>query len=274
MRKPKPDATPAVLAVLAVLFVAAAMPALGGVHYKAATDTDNGAGRADHVQVEGWVSSGKGRIEFVQSGNPIAKPGTYILTRDGGHTIYLVDPQDKSYAQWSIDGMVGMVGSLMNSLGPLVRIQFSDPKVEKLLEEDGGTVAGQPTRHYRYRTSYTMSIKVLGMGRPSAVVSDEDMWVATGLSDPALGLWLRAEPPRTGNPDFDGLMAANWAKPTGFPLKIATVSTRTDKAGKQAVSRHTMEVTELTTTAVPDSRFEIPAGYQEKSPLPGAQKSQ
>lgn len=256
----------------ALLFLAAAVPGSAGIHYKSTTKTEgaNGRGGGDIV-AEGWVSGDNAKVAFVESnGNPVAQKGTYMLTKDGGRTLYLVNPEDKTYAEWSLQGMLGTVGAVMNGMGPLLKIQFSDLKVDKLSEEDGGTLLGLPTRHYKYRTSYTMSIKVLGMGNVSDVVSEQDVWTTTKLSDAGLGVWLRAEPPRTGNAEFDKLIAAEGGKFQGFPLKMVTVSTSTaKKGGKATTTRSTMEVTQLDASAnVPASAFEIPAGYKETQILP------
>jgi Domain of unknown function (DUF4412) len=251
-------------AACALLVLAVAAPAHAGVHYQAVTRTTDAQSRSHEVQVEAWVAGERARVEFHASDSPIAKSGTYLITRDGGRTLYLVNPEDKTYFQWSIEGMLGMLGGIMNGgLGPLLKIEFSDPKVEKLLEEGGGAVVGLPTRHYRYRTSYALKVKVFGFGRVTDVVSEQDLWVTDRLQDQGLGIWLRSEPPATGNADFDKLVAAGREKLHGFPLKSVTVNTSTQK-DKQTVTRSTMEVTDLSTAAVPEARFEIPAGYQER----------
>jgi len=165
--------------------------------------------------------------------------------------------------------MFGLVGSVMQGMGPLLKMEFSDPKVEKLLDEDGGTVVGLPTRHTRYRTSYTMKVKVLGMGNEANVVTEQDIWATDKLQDIALAVWLRSDPPRTGNPQFDKLIAAEVDRTKGFPLKTVTVSTTTQKKGNPTTTRSTMEVTQLDTSAnVAAASFEIPAGYQETQLLP------
>jgi hypothetical protein len=251
-------------ALLGLGMALAAVPASAGIHYQSVTHTADAQGRAHELQIEGWASGEKARVDFRVSDSPIAKSGTYIVTPDAGRTLYLVNPEDKTWARWSVDGMLGIVGGIMNGgLGPLLKIEFSDPKVEKLLEEDGGQVAGIPTRHTRYRTSYTMKVKVFGLGRSSGVVSEEDIWVADRLRESGLGVWLRPEPPRTGNAEFDKLIAAGYERVQGFPLKSSTVSTVTQK-DKQTVTRRTMEVTDLKSVEVPGSRFELPAGYQER----------
>jgi len=250
----------------AALFVAA-VPAFAGIHYKSITKTDGPRNPGNEVQVEGWVSGEKAKVEFKDSTspNPVTQKGTYMLTKDGGKTLYLVNPEEKTYAVLDLSAMLGTVGTVMNGMGPLLKIQFSEPQVEKIADEDGGTVAGVPAHHTKYRTSYTTTVKVLGMGRSSAVVSEQDFWTTTKLSDPGMGVWLRAEPPRTGNADFDRLLTAEKYKLQGYPLKMVTVTTNTDsKNGKATTSHSTMEVTQLETNAsVPAASFELPAGYKE-----------
>lgn len=259
--------------ILSFLLALAALPSFAGIHYKAVTKTQDASNQASNIAVEGWVSGDKAKVEFEEAGNnPAAKKGAYLVTKDGGRTIYFVDPAEKTYAEWDLQAMLGMVGAVMQGMGPLLKVEFSDPKVEKLLEENGGTVSGLPTTHYKYRTSYNMKIKVMGMGQEANVVTEQDVWATDKLQDVALGVWLRSDPPRTGNENFDKLIASEMDKAKGFPLKTVTVSTTTQKKGKQTVTRSTMEVTQLDTNAdVAAASFEIPAGYQETQLLPTAE---
>ena len=119
-----------------------------------------------------------------------------------------------------------------------------------------------------------MTMQVLGMGNATDVVSEQDFWTTTKLADPGLGVWLRAEPPRTGNAEFDKLITGGRYKIQGFPLKTVTVSTTTDKKkGKRPPPAATMEVTQLDAGAtVPATAFEIPAGYKETEMLPTGKK--
>lgn len=254
----------------AILLLLAATPSVAGVHYKASTRSHDGAGKASEVQVEAWASGDKAKIVFLDvtgGGTPFARKGGYMITKNGGKDLYLIDPEEKTYAKWSVEGMLGMVGSLVNGLGPLLKIEFGEPKVEKKLDEDGGEIAGYPTHHVQYRTSYSMKVKVIGISSSSNVVSDEDYWFASKWSDLGMRVWLRAEPPRTGNEAFDKLVAAAREKVEGIPLKTVTVTTTTQSKGnRQTVTRTSTEVTELKTMTVPDSTFDIPAGYSEAQP--------
>lgn len=250
------------LAVLVAL-VAAPAPAAAGIRYKAVTKTQDASGGMDMV-VEGQVEGGNARVDFKESRNPLARAGSYLITKDGGRTVYLVDPEEKTYAVYDLQALLGAAGSMLQSMGPLLKFEVSEPKVEKLGEEDGGAVVGLPTRHYRFRTSYSMKVKVLGMGQATNVVTEQDVWATDKVQDPGMGVWLRSSQPRTGNAQLDRLIAAETDKIQGFPLKTVTVSTSTNKKGKETVSRVTTEVTELKTgVSVAASAFEIPAGYQE-----------
>ncbi len=254
--------------ILALLCALLAAPSFADIHYKSVTRTEAPQGAGD-MQVEGWVSGDSARVELKESNNPILKKGAFLITKDGGQTIFLVDPEEKTYAEWDIRAMLGAAGAVMNGMGPLLKMEFTEPKVEKLLEEAGPALVGLPTKHYRYRTSYTMKIKMLGMGNETAVVSEEDIWVTDRLQDAGLSIWLRAEPPSTGNDQLDKVIAAGREKFTGFPLKTVVSSTSTNKKNnKQTTARTTMEVTELDTKVnVPGTSFEIPSGY-EKTEMP------
>lgn len=253
----------ALVALVTLAALSTAAPAAAGIRYKAVTKTQDAGGGMDMV-VEGQVEGGKARVDFKESRNPLAQAGSYLVTKDGGRTVYLVDPEEKTYAVYDLQALLGAAGSMLQGMGPLLKFEVSEPKVEKLAEEDGGTVVGLPTRHYRFRTSYSMKIKVFGMGQANNVVTEQDIWATDKVQDPGLGVWLRSSQPRTGNEQLDRLIAAETGKVQGFPLKSVTVSTSTDKKGKATVSRVTTEVTELKTgVSVAESAFEIPAGYEE-----------
>lgn len=256
------------LTLAAGVLAAGTSPAWAGVHYKSTTKTQDASERSRDIQVEGWVDGGKAKVEFKESGNPMFEAGTYLLTRDGGNQIYLVNPEDKTYARLNLEAMMGAVGSVLQGMGGLVKFEVSEPKVEKLAEEDGGKIVGLSTKHYKFRTSYTMSVKIFGMGQPSAVVTDQEIWATQEVSDAGFGIWLRKTPPKIGNENIDRLINAEMEKIAGWPLKMVTVSTSTGKKGKPTTTRTSMEVTLLEKASVPESAFALPAGYEEVEMAP------
>lgn len=259
------------LLLSAFLLAGLAAEARAGFHYKATTRTESTAGRGmGDVKVEGWVEGDKAKVEFRESGNPVFPKGGYLITKDGGQSMFLVDPSEKTYMRFDLRAMMGAAGGMMEGMGPLLKFDVSNPKVEKLGEEDGGQILGYPTRRHRYRTSYSMTVKVFGMGRAQAIVSEDDVWMTDKLSDKAFGVWLRAEPLRTGNAQLDKLIDAETSKAQGFALKRVMTQTATDKGGKATKTTTTMTVDLLESANPPASAFEIPAGYEEtEMPLAG-----
>lgn len=258
------------LFALALIALAPALPAAAGIHYQAATTTQPAQGKAQTISVEGWVDGEKARVEFTASDNPVMEEGTYMVTQDGGKTLFFVNPKDKTYAEWNLDQMLQTLGSVMQAMGPLLKFEISNVQVTKLGEEAGPTLVGLPTTHTRYRTTYAMKVKVLGMGRSNSIERLQELWTTQSLGEPGLGVWLRNRPMTTGDPDLDAMIAAEMAKVQGFPLKSVEVSTTTDaKKGKQSVSRTETEVVTLDrNAAVPAASFEVPAGYQRTEMMP------
>ncbi len=252
------------LAWSAAALVVVACEATAGVYFRSVTKTEGDGAAGSATTVKAWMSGEKGKVEFLESDNPMLEAGSYFLTQDGGATVILVDPEEKTYMKWDMAAMAGAASGAMK----MMNLKYSEPKVELLSDEPGGLVAGLPTRHYKVRTSYTTEMKFMGMKHSSSVVSEEDIWATSELVEAALGMWLRKEPPKSGDEQFDAFLAKQMNVIKGFPLKRITVTTTTSNKGKPQVTKMTMEVMELRAMPVPASTFQIPAGYQEVT-MPG-----
>jgi hypothetical protein len=240
---------------LALVLALAAAPCFGGVAFTSITSMEGAHGHPGMTQkARGWVSGGNAKIEYVESGNPILPAGSYSISRDGGATQMVVNPKDRTYYPLDLKGaMAGLKG---------MDIRFDNLKVQKLLDEAGPLVAGVPTRHYRYRTSYRMTMQLMG-SHVSEITMDDEIWSAPKLLDAALGMTLSKSALVTGNESFDKLIRAEYDKIQGFPLKKISTNT-TSSEGKAPTTTHTtMEVTELHWMPIPDSTFEVPAGYKK-----------
>lgn len=256
-------------ALLSLFLLAAALPAAAGIHYTSVTTTE-GPGTDQRTVAEAWVEGERAKVEFRDAGNPMLEKGTYILTTDGGKTLYLVDPKEKTYAEWDLEAMFEMLGNTMEAVQPMVNLQIENVEVEKLDSGSGPSMVGLSTRYAEYRTTYDMKIKVLGMGRANHVDTVQKIWTTDELGDAALGVWLR-KAPTTGFADVDELVKAEMGKIDGFPLKTVSTSTTTGQKKKRSQTTvTTMEVTELERgVSIPDSTFEIPEGYtRTESTLP------
>ena len=265
------------LATLAFTFVTTST-AFAGIYFESTNVTRQaGKKKGDEVLVHAWVDGDNSKVLFIDGDRGMMQEGYYLLTTDGGETLYLVNPQDENYFRWSLDGMFAGLGVLMQGVGGMFSIDFSEAHYEKLGEEPGGDVLGRSTRKVTSVTSFVMDMKMLGIKRHDRIESTQEAWVAKGLTDLGLAIWLRTKPPATGDEDFDALLQKDWEGMDGFPLRTRTTTTTTNKKGKTSTSVSTMDVTVLREEDVPPSTFVIDPHYTEiEMPLEaiGAQGNQ
>lgn len=253
-----------VVTILTGVLIAASASA--GIYYEAKTTAQGGRGAdAQRATVKAWVDDDNAKVEFVETGNPLLSAGGYMLTRDGGETMYFVNPKDKTYAKYDVKAMMQFAGGMTK----MVNLKITNPRVEKLEERPGGVVLGMPATYYKFRTTYGSSMSVMGFKSESQTETVQEMWVVSELLGRAFGTWLRKEPPSMGDPEMDKLIALEMGKVQGVPLKMVTTSTVTEsKKGRTETTTVTMEVTKLEKVPVPESTFVIPANYTETQLMP------
>jgi hypothetical protein len=251
--------------VLACVSVAQA-----GVSYSAVTRAKDARGREKEASKMRAVVDGlDARIDVAAHSGPVPNGG-YLLTRDGGKTVTMVDPKKKSYTKWDIDKLAGMAGSIMQGSGGLLNMSVTQNKSEKLLDEKGPKLLGVPTRHYKFRTSYTMSMSVMGFAQVSKVATEQEIWAGQGLDDDAAALWKRVTSFKTGIEAIDKLVSAETGKVKGFPLKTIVISRTTDSRGREKTRETVTEVTEIKPFSPAKKVFEIPEGFtEEEMDIPG-----
>jgi hypothetical protein len=226
---------------------------------------NDGAGRTIAL-TRGWVDDAKARIDYLKStAQSGVKRGSYLLTKDGGQTIYMVDAENKSYLKMDIDKLASKVGDFMNAAGAFVRIKFSNPKFKTVLNERGPKLFGLPTRHIKTETSYTVTAFVFGRRNVSKVARQEEMWVTTKLKDRGMQIWTQQRHIKTGNKDLDKMIEAETSRIKGVPLKIKAVTKTTQSNGKTETSTMVSEITALKMVRVPAKTFEIPADYKNNN---------
>src|SRR5512140_763773 len=120
------------LLLLALLFATSlgVQPCFAGVVYTATTRTEQG-GKAESSTVHAQVSGLGAKIEFVQNDAPFLPAGAYLLSRDGGKTMFVIDPAHRTFAKWDMGAMTKDVAETMERLK--ARTTITEPKLEKLL---------------------------------------------------------------------------------------------------------------------------------------------
>jgi hypothetical protein len=249
---------------LVLLLLLTAIPSFAGITYTAETRTILGAKDTNgDFRVQGWVSGNRARMEFLQSELPGMETGTYMVSTDGGSNVFLVDPKAKTFERWDISGMISNMADMMRSMRGEMRVRFEEPKVERLLEEEGPKIDGMPTRHYRFRTSYKASIDMYDTETVSTV-TEEDIWTTNAITEPGVKIFLDRRM-SSGDEQLDRILDKEMNKVVGFPLRRLT-STRQETKKEVTETRAEMNVLDIKNVDVPDSMFEVPKGFTELDP--------
>lgn len=236
-----------------------AAPVLAGMTVTTVTSASGANAEMQAMTADAWVSGDKLKVEIRESGNPIMGKGMWLVTTDGGKTMHLYNPKEKTCSDFDPAAMLGGAMSMMKAMGPMAKMSFGKPQIEKLMEEPGPEIHGLSTTHYKYRTTYSMSMQVLMMKMASTSETVEETWATEELAaDAGMGAWMR-KGFKTGDPDIDALITAEMEKVKGWPLKRIAVTTTTDDKGKKSTTTTTTEVTALDrSVSVPDSTFVLP----------------
>lgn len=238
----------------------------GGVYYESTMSSQDPGQRGDVVyRTKAWVDGDSARVLFEGSNNTMLGEGNYIITRDGGASVFLVNPTDKSYCAFSLDQVFGMLNSMSAATGGMVKISFSDGYAKQLASAPAEPILGHQTTKVTWKSGFVMTTKVMGMKHNTKMDTTTEAWIAPDLKDAGFGIWLRKEAPKTGNAELDKSLEAAWGSVDGFPLKTVSTTTTTDKKGRQKHSTSTMEVTVLRKEATPENLFIIPSGFRQIS---------
>jgi hypothetical protein len=248
--------------VIAAALLLAALPCFAGIRFTAETRGDQGL----EVRVNAEVSGARAKVLFVQVNNDSVAEGDYMLSPDAGRTLYMVSPRTRTYIRYDAQTMLAGMADLVRGMRGQMQFTFESPKIEKLADEDGGLIAGIRTRHYKYRTSYTVLMPAPSTDKVMTTIV-EDIWTSEALDDPALGIWLKKDQASTGDEQLDSLIRAEMSKVEGFPLKRVTVTNTVDTKGVAHQTRAEMLVTALKQAQIPAAEFVLPRTYREVKPV-------
>jgi hypothetical protein len=254
------------LAAGGVLSTILTVPTLAGSFYYEATRTQEGPGKNDlaTVRVRAWVEGPRMRVEFVDGRKSGFPEGSFLLTVDGGQTIFFVNPRKKGFAKWELDSVIQDIADLLNKDGGLYRLELSDVTGDAILEEPGEPILGQPTTHLRWSGGYTLKYAMLGLKRVRRQETVRDVWVSDVIGEMGLDSLFRPRNLDTGHEELDRALAAQMRPVDGFTLKSVSTTTTRDKKGREQITRTTTEVTLLRPEPVAAERFSFPDDYRER----------
>lgn len=259
---------------IVLLIMVFAASSFAGVEWKTRTVTQAEAkGQSNTVVQQIFAQDGSVKMVFesVAYENEMYKKGAYWLFRAADDTLYMVNPEEKTYARLPLNAMMQVAGVV----GKLVKIKIKNPviNVEKLGTE---TILGYPCQHSKMLMEYDMEVKVAIIKSKSHEKIEKETWSTPkfkGMEEMAESFRFREF--KTGMEDLDALVEQQMKAEAGlgFPLKMITVTTSIGKKGNEKEkSRQVMEVLALGSKNLPASFFEIPSGFTETSVIPGSEE--
>ena len=132
------------------------------------------------------------------------------------------------------------------------------------------TVDSYKAQHYRVTQTYHMKMSMVFIHQENDVNASGEYYYAHEFDDlinPYMSSGWSASTNFFNNPDYTNQLKAAAAKvPHGVPVLVVIHSTNTDKKGKTVSGTTTMHSTNLVRGDIPNSTFEIPAGYTKYEP--------
>lgn len=259
-------------AALAAILGGALLPTVGSAafYYEAVTvvETDDRGGRTSST-ARGWIDGANARIELSE-GDPsgMMPAGSYLITNDGGATLHLVNPHERTIAEVDLAGILSAASAALDMVSGMMQMEFTDFTSEQLSRERGDTILGYPTQRYRYQNGYTMRISVFGMRQETRTETEHDIMCTDAIDARTLGAWVGPDRLRTGNENIDRLLEQQFADLDCTPLRVVSVSSMSDGRGRPSATTTTMEVTQLRQENAPANAFTLPADYERVSLLP------
>jgi hypothetical protein len=275
------------IATTAALLLFGSSTSFGGLTFTTVTSADG----KTLTTAQMWSDGAKMKVLVSTTfDNPVMPTGSYIVINEQG--TFLVNPAASTYARFDMSMFEGMTQAL-NESGIMNTFEFKDIAIEKIVDEAGESIEGYPTRHYQFKSTWTMAMA--GSPMTTKVDSVEDIWATTELAIPVqanMPFDQSALPPSVKElADAQGLKNIE-----GFPLRTVTAQTTKVDMGMKGLGAGlaqrmanramggmgaggtvttTMEVTDIQEADIPAETFEIPAGYTETqifpSDVPGGQ---
>ena len=179
------------VATLALVALAAA-PAFADLRYKAKSTTHGDQPNTQgEILVEAWVKDANAEVHFRESGNPWMKSGFYMVTNDGGQTLFMVNPEEETYSEWDLDAVLRFAGNVMQSLGGVMKLEIQNSNYELVESKSDGELHGLDVTYYKFKFSYDMLMKIMGIKKAQHFEGESEIWATKELADQAIGVWLR-----------------------------------------------------------------------------------
>lgn len=243
--------------VLAACAMAATASAQGttGWSYATRITIDSGTGKAPLVMTtRHQISGDKIRTEFTTSAGMPGAEGSYMIYNGADTTMTMVMPGQHMAMITPLD-----LASAMRMQRMAIKSTNSD--VTDL--GPGEAILGHATHRYRVAAAGTIEFTIAGQTCAQKFDGTSEIWLAPDVDvESAMAAQLKgmsAMAPLEMVNEMYG--SARSRLPKGSSLRTVATTRHFDAAGNPTPVTTTMELTELSHGALPDSAFSIPAGY-------------
>lgn len=209
-------------------------------------------------EMKAFVEGKGARIKFL-SDHMLYKKGDFMVTEDGV-TLYLCDPQAKTYHRFDTEAMLGQAQGMMESMQKMTKMEYSNIAVILNKAGEGDTVAGYKTTRYKLVVEYDVNMKVLFKKINQHHRNEYIIHATDQLDFSKLPQYQDQQMFKTAIDAVDAQIGDKISG-IGFPLKTEHLS-YDDK--NNLVSKMTFEILELEEKDVNPDLFKLPSGYTEK----------
>lgn len=251
------------MTLLIAAFILLAIPAYSAIQYEFVQRTSQEGAVIPNSELTGRATfeGARSRIDF--TGGDVYPSGTYMVSIDGSHRLFFVDPENKWYTEVNTAGIASAVAASN------IEIANLKSSVEKV--GDGEMIAGHSTEHYKLTITYDITVPFKMLPLKQNVKTVIHTWTTAKFGD--IGRHAFANAIRTGNPQVDQLVEAETTKVHGLPLRQSVTITMTTATGKpvkselklpatRTISRETW-ITRIGETTPDAMAFKIPSSYRK-----------
>ena len=194
------------------------------------------------------------------------KPGTFFLTYDGGHTLYIVNPEKRQYSVVPLDSMGDAIAGAVNRGAFKVRLDNVEAGFERVPTSD--SIGGFRTEQVRISRSFRVTLKVLLIKKRIQMRETRDVWLSPDLPrlpNPLGGMYMaigdaasRADPVLTRR-----MAAIDDSVGTATRLRVVhRLVTGNDDDPTETVT--TIETLDLAPARTDSVQFDLPVGFKRK----------
>jgi len=198
------------------------------------------------------------RVKFMTD-HILYKKGDFLVSEDG-ETMYICDPEAKTYHRLDLTAMLGKAQGVMKAMQKMTKMTYSNVFVNVTEMGDGGEIAGYPTTKYRLLVEYDVNMKILFKKVKQHTREEYFIYATRKLPFDMLSAYSNRQVFAVGVEQVD-MQVAEKVKDLGFPLKTEHLSYGQNN---ELTSKAVFEITGMEEKDLNPALFKLPNGYTEK----------